>query len=107
MPGLSGALRTPLRAAERATQEARFAERAGRDRLAYLQRRIAAQAEQHARLTAQASAPVFNTVEKRDDVLKVATTATYYLRHRSGTQWSIDSWTVTTNTLGFAPLNVK
>ncbi len=60
-----------------------------------------------ARLTAQASAPVFNTVEKRDDVLKVATTATYYLRHRSGTQWSIDSWTVTTNTLGFAPLNVK
>ena len=46
--------REALRAAERATQEARFAERAGRDRLADLQRRIAAQAEQHARLTAQA-----------------------------------------------------
>ncbi|MBK7472715.1 MAG: chromosome segregation protein SMC [Betaproteobacteria bacterium] len=46
--------REALRAAERATQEARFAERAGRDRLADLQRRIAAQAEQHARLAAQA-----------------------------------------------------
>ncbi|MEP7084141.1 MAG: chromosome segregation protein SMC, partial [Betaproteobacteria bacterium] len=47
--------REALRAAERATQEARFAERAGRDRLAELQRRIEAQVEQHATLVAQAA----------------------------------------------------
>ena len=47
--------REALRAAERATQEARFAERAGRDRLADLQRRIEAQTEQHGKLVAQAA----------------------------------------------------
>ena len=57
--------------------------------------------------TAEASIPVFNPGQKRDDMLKVATTATYYLRHGGGTKWSIGGWTVTTNTLGFAPLSVK
>ena len=47
--------REALRAAERAAQEARFAERAARDRLADLQRRIEAQGEQCARFTAQAA----------------------------------------------------
>jgi chromosome segregation protein len=45
--------REVLRAAERDAQEARFAERASRDRLADLQRRIEAQLEQHAKLAAQ------------------------------------------------------
>ena len=60
-----------------------------------------------ATFTARASMPVFNPAAKRDDMLTVATTATYYLRHRGGTTWSIGGWTVTTNTLGFAPLSVK
>jgi chromosome segregation protein len=47
--------REALRAAERAAQEARFAERAGRDRLADLQRRIETQSQQHAKLAAQAA----------------------------------------------------
>jgi chromosome segregation protein len=45
--------RETLRAAERAAQEARFAERASRDRLADLQHRIEAQSQQQARLAAQ------------------------------------------------------
>lgn len=60
-----------------------------------------------AKLTAQASVPVFNTAAKRDDMLTVATSATYLLRHGSGTQWAIGAWTVTTNTLGFAELKVN
>ena len=60
-----------------------------------------------AKFTAKASIPVFNTIVKRDDMLTVATTATYYLRHDGGSRWSISGWTVTTNTLGFTPLKVK
>jgi len=45
--------RDALRAAERAAQEARFAERASHDRLGSLQAKIQQQGEQHARLTAQ------------------------------------------------------
>ena len=60
-----------------------------------------------AKLTAKASIPVFNPGEKRDDMLAVATSATYYLRHDGGTRWSINEWTVTTNILDFAPLSVK
>ncbi len=56
-----------------------------------------------AKLTAEASIPVFNTAAKRDDMLTVATSATYFLRHGGGTKWSIGAWTVTTNTLGFSP----
>lgn len=59
-----------------------------------------------ARLTAQASVPVFNTAEERDDMLTVATTATYLLRHGGGTKWAIGAWTVTTNTIGFSPLKI-
>ena len=46
--------REALRAAERVAQEARFAERAGRDRLADLQQRLEGQAAQRARLATQA-----------------------------------------------------
>jgi hypothetical protein len=60
-----------------------------------------------AKLTAEASIPVFNPDEKRDDMLTVATSATYYLRHGGGTKWSIGGWTVTTKILDFAPLSVK
>jgi hypothetical protein len=60
-----------------------------------------------AKLTAKASIPVFNPSKKRDDMLEVATSATYYLRHDGGTKWSINGWTVTTNILDFAPLSVK
>lgn len=65
-----------------------------------------------AKLTAQASVPVFNTAEKRDDMLTVATSATYLLRHGGGSptstkNWAIGAWTVTTNTLGFSPLKVR
>ncbi len=60
-----------------------------------------------ARFTANASVPVFCPDAKRADMLTVATTATYLLQHDGGTAWSISSWTVTTNTLGFAPLSVK
>ncbi len=60
-----------------------------------------------AKLTAKASMPVFNPAAKRDDMLTVSTTATYYLRHGGGTKWSIGGWTVTTNTLGFFPLKVN
>ena len=45
--------RDAVRAAERAAQEARFAERASRDRLAALQSRIQQQGEQHERLGSQ------------------------------------------------------
>ena len=47
--------REGLRVAERAAQEARFAERASRDRLADLQRRIEQQSEQRARLAGQST----------------------------------------------------
>lgn len=60
-----------------------------------------------AKLTAQASVPVFNTTDKRDDMLTVATSATYLLRHGGGTAWAIGAWTVTTNTLGFSPLKIN
>lgn len=65
-----------------------------------------------ATLTAKASLPVFNPSADRDDMLTVATSATYYLRHGGGTptstkNWSIGGWTVTTNTVGFAPLKVN
>ncbi len=60
-----------------------------------------------AKLTAQASTPVFNTAQKRDDMLTVATSATYLLRHGGGTRWAIGAWTVTTNTIGFSALQVK
>ncbi|MDR7086027.1 hypothetical protein J2X11_000866 [Aeromicrobium panaciterrae] len=60
-----------------------------------------------AKFTAQASVPVFNTAKKRDEMLTVATSATYFLRHGGGTAWSIGGWTVTTNTLGFFPLRVN
>ncbi len=60
-----------------------------------------------AKLTAKASLPVFNTAADRDDMLTVATSATYFLRHGGGTKWSIGGWTVTTNTIGFAPLKVN
>ncbi|MEO6606668.1 MAG: hypothetical protein ABIN55_13780 [Aeromicrobium sp.] len=65
-----------------------------------------------AKLTAKASVPVFNKVEKRDNMLTVATSATYLLRHGGGTptstkNWAIGAWTVTTNTLGFSPLKVN
>jgi hypothetical protein len=60
-----------------------------------------------AKLTANASIPVFNPGEKRDEMLTVATSATYYLRHGGGTKWSIGGWTVTTKVLDFAPLSVK
>lgn len=56
---------------------------------------------------ATASMPVFNTAQKRDDMLTIATKATYHLRHGGGTKWSIGGWTVTTNTRGFAALDVK
>ncbi len=65
-----------------------------------------------AKLTADASVPVFNTAAKRDDMLTVATSATYLLRHGGGTptsskNWAIGAWTVTTNTIGFSPLKVN
>lgn len=60
-----------------------------------------------AKLTADASVPVFNTAEKRHDMLTVATSATYLLRHGGGTKWAIGAWTVTTNTIGFSPLKVN
>ncbi|GAA3515754.1 hypothetical protein GCM10022234_08550 [Aeromicrobium panaciterrae] len=60
-----------------------------------------------ATLTAKASLPVFNPAADRDDMLTVATSATYYLRHGGGSTWSIGGWTVTTNTVGFAPLKVN
>ncbi len=60
-----------------------------------------------ARLTADASIPVFNPGAKRADMLTVATAATYSLQHDGGTAWSIASWTVRTNTLGFAPMKLK
>lgn len=59
-----------------------------------------------AKLTAQASVPVFNTAEKRADMLTVATSATYLLRQGGG-KWAIGAWTVTTNTIGFSPLKVN
>lgn len=60
-----------------------------------------------AKLTAQASVPVFNTAARRDDMLTVSTSATYLLRHGGGTTWRIGAWTVTTNTLGFSPMSVN
>lgn len=60
-----------------------------------------------ARLTARASLPVFNRIAERDDMLTVATTATYFLHHGGGTTWKVGGWTVTTNTLGYFPLEVN
>lgn len=60
-----------------------------------------------AKLTGKASVPVFNSAKKRDDMLTVATSATYFLRHGGGSKWSVGGWTVTTNTLGFFPLKVN
>ncbi|MGA8851856.1 MAG: hypothetical protein WB508_09060 [Aeromicrobium sp.] len=58
-----------------------------------------------ARLTAQASIPVFATEAGRDDMLTIPTTATFFLRDEMG-RWVIGGWTIDSGRSSLDPLAV-
>ncbi len=58
-----------------------------------------------ARLTAQASVPVFATDAGRDDMLTIPTTATFLLRHEMD-RWVIGGWTIDGGRSSLDPLAV-
>lgn len=58
-----------------------------------------------ARLTAQASIPVFHVEAARDDMLTVPTAATFQMR-REGDRWVIGGWTIDAGSQTFDPLAV-
>jgi hypothetical protein len=59
-----------------------------------------------ATLDASAAVPVFNTAERRDDMLTVPTHAMFYLR-RDGSTWKIGGWRITSGTYDYARLKLK
>jgi hypothetical protein len=60
-----------------------------------------------ARLDASAAMPVFNTAKRRDDMLRVPTHATFFLRRDGGTAWKVGGWRITGGTYDYAPLKLK
>lgn len=60
-----------------------------------------------ATLDASAAVPVFNTAERRDDMLTVPTHATFFLRRDGGTAWKIGGWRITSGTYDYSRLKLQ
>jgi hypothetical protein len=60
-----------------------------------------------ATLDASAAVPVFNTAERRDDMLTVPTRATFFMRRDNGSAWKIGGWRITSGTYDYARLKLK
>lgn len=60
-----------------------------------------------ATLDASAAIPVFNTAERRDDMLTIPTHAMFFLRRDSGSAWKIGGWRITSGTYDYARLTLK
>lgn len=60
-----------------------------------------------ATLDASAAIPVFNTAERRDDMLTVPTHAMFFLRRDSGSTWKVGGWQITSGTYDYAKLKLK
>jgi hypothetical protein len=58
-------------------------------------------------LDASAAMPVFNTAERRDDMLTVPTHAQFFLRQDAGKDWSIGGWRITSGANDYAKLRLK
>ena len=59
-----------------------------------------------ATLDATAAVPVFNTTERRDDMMTVPTHARFFLRRDSG-KWEIGGWQITSGDLDYTRLALK
>ncbi len=60
-----------------------------------------------ATLDASAAMPVFNTAERRDDMLTIPTHARFFLRPGKGSAWKISGWRITSGTYDYAQLKLK
>lgn len=60
-----------------------------------------------ATLEASAAIPVFNTAQRRDDMLTVPSRATFYLRRDGGSAWKIGGWRISSGTYDYSPLKLK
>jgi hypothetical protein len=60
-----------------------------------------------ATLDASAAIPVFNTTERRDDMLTIPTHAQFFLRRANGSAWKIGGWRITSGTYDYAQLKLK
>ncbi len=60
-----------------------------------------------ATVEASAAIPVFNTAERRDDMLTIPTHARFFLRRDNGSAWKIGGWRITGGTYDYAQLKLK
>lgn len=60
-----------------------------------------------ATLDASAAIPVFNTAERRDDMLTVPTHAMFFLRRDNGSTWKVGGWTIASGAYDYARLKLK
>jgi hypothetical protein len=60
-----------------------------------------------ATLDASAAIPVFNTAERRDDMLTIPTHAMFFLRRDGGSAWKIGGWRITSGTYDYERLKLK